>query len=363
MSLRRLSLAAALVAVTVGLGVPTVHAQSPGAVCAPMRDEGTQMCLDPDDAMPLGSRIPVLLIHGWTFDRPGPPRPAVWDNFTDYSAGVPWVREKYKFYRVTYYSNVASVTDIGRILAELVDGMDARDPAFAGQNMVIVGHSLGGLVARSFMQEWRLQKGLGAPGGDRVLRLVTLGTPHHGTPLANGPARDDKAGSFATLLAVFDAVVFRNMPWSEANRSDIHADRELSARASIDYTRFPGDQNPWLDALNANNPYWPKISMYAGSIRAGESWDRGCLAMANPLLLTPATVMDCTALMVNQLFGDLSNDGIVPVLSAAFKACDTCVAETLPGYDHFQIAQGKAPGDSILFDALLTNLSEVAAGR
>ena len=318
------------------------------------------MCLEAVDQAPLGSRTPLLLIHGWTFDRPGPPRPAVWDNFIAYSEDVPWVGETFKSYRVTYYSNVATVSDIGQILAELIDRMDARDPGFAGRKLFIIGHSLGGLVARSFMQEWRLARGHGIPGGERVLHLVTLGTPHHGTPLANGPSRDDKAGPLALMLSLFDGIVFRGMPWSEANRSDIHADRELGALAGLDYSRFAGDGNPWLDRLNAGNPYWQNISMFAGSIRPGEGWNRGCLALNPPLNLSATTVMDCTALLINDLYGRLSNDGIVPIVSAAFKGCETCVAETLPGYDHFQLAQGKAPGDSSLFDAILSNLSAAA---
>jgi hypothetical protein len=46
----------------------------------------------------------------------------------------------------------------------------------ANTKVVFVAHSRGGLVVRSFMN-YRNQ-------GDRVLRLITLGTPHHGSPFA-----------------------------------------------------------------------------------------------------------------------------------------------------------------------------------
>ena len=40
----------------------------------------------------------------------------------------------------------------------------------------IIGHSMGGLIAKKYIQEY---------GGDRhVKSLITLGTPHHGTPTA-----------------------------------------------------------------------------------------------------------------------------------------------------------------------------------
>lgn len=47
----------------------------------------------------------------------------------------------------------------------------------------VVGHSMGGLVARSAIAQAQAQ-GLGWPG--RLRRLITLGTPHQGAPLERG---------------------------------------------------------------------------------------------------------------------------------------------------------------------------------
>ena len=52
---------------------------------------------------------------------------------------------------------------------------DALLTATGAAKVVIVAHSMGGLVARAWMR---------ACGTDRVARLITLGTPHHGTCLA-----------------------------------------------------------------------------------------------------------------------------------------------------------------------------------
>ena len=41
---------------------------------------------------------------------------------------------------------------------------------------MIVAHSMGGLVARAYLRRH---------GGAQVARVITLGTPHHGTALAN----------------------------------------------------------------------------------------------------------------------------------------------------------------------------------
>ncbi|SFB92206.1 esterase/lipase family protein [Massilia yuzhufengensis] len=60
--------------------------------------------------------------------------------------------------------------------APLVEGaVDALLAATGAHKVVIVAHSMGGLVARAWMR---------ACGIDRVARVVTLGTPHHGTCLA-----------------------------------------------------------------------------------------------------------------------------------------------------------------------------------
>ncbi len=51
--------------------------------------------------------------------------------------------------------------------------------ATGAPRVVLVGHSMGGLVARAWMRRY---------GTDRVARVVTLGSPHHGTALARfGP--------------------------------------------------------------------------------------------------------------------------------------------------------------------------------
>jgi triacylglycerol lipase len=83
---------------------------------------------------------------------------------------------------------VASVTldpPFGSIdeLAGALDGaIDALLAQTGAEKLVLVGHSMGGLIARTF---------LARSGGDRVAALVTIATPHHGSNLARlGPGRD-----------------------------------------------------------------------------------------------------------------------------------------------------------------------------
>jgi triacylglycerol esterase/lipase EstA (alpha/beta hydrolase family) len=60
--------------------------------------------------------------------------------------------------------------------APLVEhAVEALRAATGAAKVIVVAHSMGGLVARAWMR---------ACGTDRVARVITLGTPHHGTCLA-----------------------------------------------------------------------------------------------------------------------------------------------------------------------------------
>lgn len=65
--------------------------------------------------------------------------------------------------------------DIDDYAAGIEAGVQALLRASGAAQVVIVGHSMGGLAARAWMRRH---------GSARVARLVTLGTPHHGTCLA-----------------------------------------------------------------------------------------------------------------------------------------------------------------------------------
>jgi triacylglycerol esterase/lipase EstA (alpha/beta hydrolase family) len=95
-----------------------------------------------------------------------------------------------------YWAHLAPLLDAARIshatldlepLTGDIDGYAARIEEAAQQlcaqagaaQLVVVAHSMGGLAARAWMR---------THGARRVARLVTLGTPHHGTCLASfGP--------------------------------------------------------------------------------------------------------------------------------------------------------------------------------
>ena len=81
-----------------------------------------------------------------------------------------------------HYNTGLHISVNGRAFAELLDSLIAQWPT-AVEEVVIIGHSMGGLVARSAChyavvagREWTRLLG----------KLIFLGTPHHGAPLERG---------------------------------------------------------------------------------------------------------------------------------------------------------------------------------
>jgi len=75
------------------------------------------------------------------------------------------------------YNTGRHVSENGRELAGLLEGLIAAWPTRVDE-VVLIGHSMGGLVARS-----ACHYGAGSDCVARVRHVITLGTPHHGTPL------------------------------------------------------------------------------------------------------------------------------------------------------------------------------------
>lgn len=65
--------------------------------------------------------------------------------------------------------------DIDDYLPEVDRAVNSAMAATGGKPVVIVGHSMGGLVARAYLCRY---------GFGRIARIITIGTPHNGTVLA-----------------------------------------------------------------------------------------------------------------------------------------------------------------------------------
>jgi pimeloyl-ACP methyl ester carboxylesterase len=81
-----------------------------------------------------------------------------------------------------HYNTGLHVSENGRLLADRLEALQREWPVRLDE-LVIVGHSMGGLVARSACHQGR-ERGHAWPG--RLTKMVFLGTPHHGAPLERG---------------------------------------------------------------------------------------------------------------------------------------------------------------------------------
>jgi pimeloyl-ACP methyl ester carboxylesterase len=115
-------------------------------------------------ADPLAARIPVVLVHGLV------------DNHSIFAVMRRSLRRR-GFAHVCSWNYSPLLSDVARGAAELGDHLQRVCEQTGHDRVHVVGHSLGGLIARYHVQR---------QGGDRsVESLVTLGTPHQGTVLAH----------------------------------------------------------------------------------------------------------------------------------------------------------------------------------
>lgn len=163
------------------------------------------------------NRIPVLMVHGlWS-------SPMTWmDMFNDLRS-FPEIRERYQFWFYLYPSGQPFWISATQLRNDLAAMRDAFDPARRDRpmdEMVLVGHSMGGLVSRmqtidSGDEFWKIVSDAPAASADEALakmrgpaedrnklvgalffrpnqsvrRVVTIGTPHRGSEFANDYTR------------------------------------------------------------------------------------------------------------------------------------------------------------------------------
>ena len=156
------------------------------------------------------ARIPVLMVHGlWS-------SPTTWmEMFNDLRA-YPELRSRYQFWFYLYPTGQPfwiSAAQLRDALAELRQSLDPSHTNPQLEQMVLVGHSMGGLVSKlqtldsgdafwrilsnrpfdelkaSAEDKARLAKTVYFTANMSVKRVITIGTPHRGSTFANDYAR------------------------------------------------------------------------------------------------------------------------------------------------------------------------------
>jgi pimeloyl-ACP methyl ester carboxylesterase len=154
------------------------------------------------------TRQPLILIHGWQGSN-DMNYPSVlckdenlgetyWNNFIQYFKASPTLREKYRLY-VYHYSSYKHVTFNARVLSRMLQGNAYIKSWIANNGKIsILAHSMGGLVSRSLLEEHLSGEDVdhtyqyilpdnstaNKTGLEILDKLVTVATPHHGSPAA-----------------------------------------------------------------------------------------------------------------------------------------------------------------------------------
>ncbi len=262
-------------------------------------------------------RIPLILIHGFTgtdqttfdgIDGETAAEKAYFAEFLDFFYATASLNDAYDLYRFHYLSNVVDVptiaADLRLWIEDFIAAGDLRDA-----EVVLIGHSMGGLVARSYMEEQAHAAGAfsGKKGGERVKTLITLGTPHHGSPAANDAARDPGPG-WDLLLDVVDTIFWGSVGIADPNRSDLRWDN---------YNAMSGygtEQNEWLHNLNGASIYSDKIIAYWGGVENSS----GGISDGYSLKLLWEQLEDSTPTEFSGLFSICENEGILPPKNSSF---------------------------------------------
>ena len=113
----------------------------------------------PPDRLPTGSR-PILLVHGYGCSR------GVWCLLRR--------RLEAAGHTVATISLAPPYTSMGKLVPQLKQRIEAICQITGSQQVTLVGHSMGGLISRSYLARY---------GNAHVDRLITLSTPHAGTEL------------------------------------------------------------------------------------------------------------------------------------------------------------------------------------
>lgn len=113
----------------------------------------------PPDPPPASARAPVLLLHGVLCNRG-----SMEDLRSELSA-----RSIHPIYALSYGPPLASIERFADQIAAKIDAILA---ATGAPRVALVGHSMGGLVARAYLRRY---------GPDKVSAVIMLGTPHYGS--------------------------------------------------------------------------------------------------------------------------------------------------------------------------------------
>ena len=211
-------------------------------------------------------KIPVVFVHGLMSS------PEAWDNAMNDLRGDPELRKRYQFWMFFYSTGnpiLASGARFRKSLSDLRAQLDpeGKDPAF--DRMVLIGHSMGGLlsrlaIARSGQTLWNnastvppeqvqmdpqlkdlMMQALIFEPVPTVSRVVFVSTPHRGSPLG-----DELVGRLASkMIRVPNDILQIRKVMAQYNGQVKNSDSFRSTRYATSVAQL-GVGNPVLLSIN-----------------------------------------------------------------------------------------------------------------
>lgn len=217
-------------------------------------------------------RLTVVMLHGLASS------PEAWINVANEVMGDEELRRNFQVWEVYYPTNLPVAVNLANIRKALDATLQHYDPsgqARASHNMVLIGHSMGGVIARLLVSSsgdrlWdlfplrasvdaarrarvrqRLEHYLQFSPMPEVTRAVFLASPHRGTPYA----QHRLARWLGDLIRLPIGILKEMASLSDLIENDTASGRPLRTPNSIDNL---GDTDPFIAAA-ANLPISPRV--------------------------------------------------------------------------------------------------------
>jgi alpha-tubulin suppressor-like RCC1 family protein/pimeloyl-ACP methyl ester carboxylesterase len=188
---------------------------------------------------------PLILVHGW--QEIGiltmscfKPYSSTWETFLKQYALDPAIVDKFQVFSLAY-SSINAISTTGNEFAQQIKNAFGQEPVY------VVAHSMGGLVARSALVEH---------GATNIRGLVTLATPHHGSPFASKEGQGLFAGTllFPLVDYAIDGLGAKDLAWDNFDSLGFHYDSDTAPLG-----------NSFLTGLNGKDNYHGRYVVFAAS--------------------------------------------------------------------------------------------------
>ena len=364
--------------------------------------------LEPVDPDPLGSQIPLILMHGNNSELEPQYR---WGDFIARAQVDPDFENDFKMYLVPWpseHENVLNGLALGFAIEECQELTD--------KEILILAHSRGGIISRNYMNYYKTTSGQiygGTRGGERVIALVTLATPHRGSPGADAVWTvfsfdynySDSTASLYSRVYLRDIHddTHRNLLWHDVD--DELTNDQVCWYPSIGENEFCSRlQSNFSDLPSLNNmeKYLSKIIAYGGNEYDGEGVPHEEFVRMTAQDALPAWAEHWVLSIFSGLMADMpvipngypdtpisdayrrfeANDGMVPLTSALFLKPGTgnlfqvvngtlvydqssldagCQVAKCNVIDHRQVDHSDFLDDDEIIDIAITKLKQLAS--